>query len=233
MRKDSVAHRVMEGLRSDLLDGKIPPGTWLREELIAERFEVGRYTVRSAIEQLVSTGLLVHERNRGAYVSPISPERVKGLFEFRRIIEVGALRIGLDAGADLSKVIATTEVMGTFDEHTPWHTVIEAHNDLHRAVVAMSANPRLLDAYDRYQDDLQFMLAYLGHTHSVDAFTKNHLDLVEQICQGGQKALEFLEFDLSEFGVPPLLEALAGLEDAAQAGHIQPYSSLPAGQPST
>ncbi len=220
MRKDSVAHRVMEGLRGDLLDGKIPPGTWLREELIAERFEVGRYTVRSAIEQLVSTGLLVHERNRGAYVSPISTERVEGLFEFRRIIEVGALRIGLDAGADLSKIVAAAETMAFFDENTPWHTVIEAHNNLHRAIVAISENPRLLDAYDRYQDDLQFMLAYLGHTHTVETFTKNHQDMVEQICQGGQKALEFLEFDLSEFGVPPLLEALAGLEDVIYTGQV-------------
>jgi len=203
-----------------LLDGKIPPGTWLREELIAERFEVGRYTVRSAIEQLVSTGLLVHERNRGAYVSPISTERVEGLFEFRRIIEVGALRIGLDAGADLSKIVAAAEAMEFFDESTPWHTVIEAHNNLHRAIVAISENPRLLDAYDRYQDDLQFMLAYLGHAHTVETFTKNHLDLVEQICQGGQKALEFLELDLSEFGVPPLLEALAGLEEVTYTGQV-------------
>ncbi|HJO19983.1 MAG TPA: GntR family transcriptional regulator, partial [Acidimicrobiales bacterium] len=89
MRKDSAAQRVGSILRDELLDGNIPPGTWFREEQIAERFEVGRYTVRSAIEWLVGTGLLVHERNRGAYVSPISPERVERLFEFRQIIEVG------------------------------------------------------------------------------------------------------------------------------------------------
>ncbi|SVB00228.1 uncharacterized protein METZ01_LOCUS153082, partial [marine metagenome] len=42
MRKDSAAQRVGSILRDDLLDGNIPPGTWFREEQIAERFEVGR-----------------------------------------------------------------------------------------------------------------------------------------------------------------------------------------------
>ncbi len=213
MRKGSVAYRVMDSLRDDLFDGKIPPGTWLREELIAERFEVGRYTVRSAIEQLVSTGLLVHEPNRGAYVSPISTERVERLFEFRRIIEVGALRLALETEADLSKIVAVAEIMESFKMDTPWHIVIEAHNDLHRAIVAASGNPRLLDTYDRYRDDLQFMLSYLGEVHSVDTFVQHHLELVNQIRLNGIEALELLEFDLSQFGVPPLLEALSGLEE--------------------
>ena len=214
MRKDSAAQRVGSILRDDLLDGNIPPGTWFREEQIAERFEVGRYTVRSAIEWLVGTGLLVHERNRGAYVSPISPERVERLFEFRQIIEVGALRIALDTGADLSKIGASAKPMESFDENTPWHTVIEVHNDLHRAIVAASGNPRLLDAYDRYRDDLQFMLAYLGRAHTVSSFAKNHLELAERIRKGAPEALESLEYDLSEFGVPPLLGALAELDTA-------------------
>ena len=145
-------------------------------------------------------------------MSPISPERVERLFEFRQIIEVGALRIALDTGADLSEIVAAAKPMETFNESTPWHTVVEAHNDLHRAIVAASGNHRLLDAYDRYQDDLQFMLAYLGRAHTVSTFTKNHLELVEQIRKGAPEALESLEYDLSEFGVPPLLGALAELE---------------------
>jgi DNA-binding GntR family transcriptional regulator len=151
-------------------------------------------------------------------VSPISPERVERLFEFRQIIEVGALRIALEAGADLSEVVAAAKPMETFDESTPWHTVIEVHNDIHRAIVAASGNPRLLDAYDRYRDDLQFMLAYLGRAHTVSTFAKNHLELADRIRKGAPEALESLEYDLSEFGVPPLLGALAEL-DTAKAGN--------------
>jgi DNA-binding GntR family transcriptional regulator len=103
--------------------------------------------------------------------------------------------------------------MESFKMDTPWHIVIEAHNDLHRAIVAASGNPRLLDTYDRYRDDLQFMLSYLGEVHSVDTFVQHHLELVNQIRLNGIEALELLEFDLSQFGVPPLLEALSGLEE--------------------
>ena len=212
MRKDSAAQKVMVQIRDELLDGKIAPGTWLREEQIAERFEVGRYTVRSAIEQLVSVGLLVHERNRGAFVSPISPDRVKRLFEARKVIEVGSLQLFLGTGADLSELKAHAKLLGSFDETTPWHTVIEVHNDFHRSIVATGGNSRLLDTYDRYQDDLQFMLSFLGRAHTVDTFAKNHVLLAEEICQGSPKAIELLEHDVTEFGVSPLLGALAELE---------------------
>jgi DNA-binding GntR family transcriptional regulator len=204
----------MVQIRDELLDGKIAPGTWLREEQMAERFEVGRYTVRSAIEQLISVGLLVHERNRGAFVSPISPDRVERLFEARKVIEVGSLQLLLGTGADLSEFKAHAKLLGSFDETTPWHTVIEVHNDFHRSIVATGGNIRLLDTYDRYQDDLQFMLSFLGRAHTVDAFAKNHTLLAEEICQGGPEAIELLEYDLTEFGVPPLLRALAELEGA-------------------
>ena len=202
----------MVQIRDEVLDGKIAPGTWLREEQIAERLEVGRYTVRSAVERLVSVGLLVHERNRGAFVSPISPERVERLFETRKVIEVESLRLFLGSGTDLSEFKAHAKMLGSFDETTPWHTVIEAHNDFHRAIVVAGGNSRLLDTYDRYQDDLQFMLSFLGRVHTVDIFGTNHVLLAEEICRGSPKAIEFLEYDLSEFGVPPLLEALAELE---------------------
>ena len=215
LRKDSAAQEVMVQIRDELFDGKIAPGTWLREEQIAERLGVGRYTVRSAIERLVSVGLLIHERNRGAFVSPISPERVENLFETRKVIEVGSLRLFLGSGTDLSEFKVHANRLGSFDETTPWHTVIEAHNDFHRAIVIAGGNSRLLDTYDRYQDDLQFMLSFLGRVHTVDDFGTNHVLLAEEICRGSPEAIECLEFDLSEFGVPPLLEALAGLEGTA------------------
>ncbi len=212
LRKDSAAQEVMVQIRDELFDGKIAPGTWLREEQIAERLEVGRYTVRSAIERLVSVGLLIHERNRGAFVSPISPERVERLFETRKVIEVESLRLFLGSGTDLSEIKAHAKMLGSFDETTPWHTVIEAHNDFHRAIVAAAGNSRLLDTYDRYQDELQFMLSFIGRVHTVDIFGTNHVLLAEEICRGSPKAIECLEFDLTEFGIPPLLEALAELE---------------------
>ncbi|MEE1563602.1 MAG: hypothetical protein V1249_01365, partial [Acidimicrobiales bacterium] len=63
-------------------------------------------------------------------------------------------------------------------------------------------------------DDLQFMLAYLGRAHTVSTFANNHLELAERIRKGAPEALESLEYDLSEFGVPPLLGALAELDTA-------------------
>jgi DNA-binding GntR family transcriptional regulator len=153
---------------------------------------------------LVSVGLLVHERNRGALYLRFHLRESRVSSETRKVIEVDPLRLFLGSGTDLSEFKAHAKMLGSFDETTPWHTVIEAHNDFHRAIVVAGGNSRLLDTYDRYQDDLQFMLSFLGRVHTVDIFGTNHVLLAEEICRGSPKAIEFLEYDLSEVRSSPI-----------------------------
>jgi DNA-binding GntR family transcriptional regulator len=72
----TAPERVAMQMRDELLDGRYAAGTRLREEELAERFEVGRHTVRAAIRLLVERGLVVHERNRGAEVPPLTQGRI-------------------------------------------------------------------------------------------------------------------------------------------------------------
>ncbi|MDT7682479.1 MAG: Bacterial regulatory protein gntR family, partial [Pseudonocardiales bacterium] len=58
MRELSAAAALLaDQLRDELLSGEIAPGSRLKEEHLAQRFRVGRYTVRSALRTLVANGL--------------------------------------------------------------------------------------------------------------------------------------------------------------------------------
>ncbi|WP_204985754.1 GntR family transcriptional regulator [Microvirga pakistanensis] len=72
---------LTEGLAAQILEhirgGGLPAGTHLTAQELAERFNVSRFPIGQALQLLAAKGVLVHERNRGYFVSTVknaSPE---------------------------------------------------------------------------------------------------------------------------------------------------------------
>lgn len=78
---------VSDLLRNDILNGDFPPGERLIELQLTERYGVGRAAIRSAIVELSSEGLVVHETNRGATVRRVSIEEAIEIAEARGALE--------------------------------------------------------------------------------------------------------------------------------------------------
>ena len=115
----TAPERVAGALRDELLDGAHPVGTRFREEELAERFDVGRHTIRSGLRLLVERGLVVHERHRGAVVAPLSKQRIDEIYDYRKVLELGALRMALDAKADFGSVLVAVERLEALAERSP------------------------------------------------------------------------------------------------------------------
>lgn len=77
-------------IRTDILFGRLAPGSRLRLEALGQRYGASVGTMRELLNRLVSDGLVVAEGQRGFEVAPVSAS------EFR---EVGALRLLLEAHA--------------------------------------------------------------------------------------------------------------------------------------
>jgi DNA-binding GntR family transcriptional regulator len=76
-----------ENLRSDILDGTFSPGERLPEIALAERYSVGRGSIRSALIELRSEGLVEIEANRGAMVRRIGLDEAIEIAEARKALE--------------------------------------------------------------------------------------------------------------------------------------------------
>lgn len=76
-----------EKLRSDILDGTFSPGERLPEIALAERYSVGRGSIRSALIELRSEGLVEIEANRGAMVRRIGLDEAIEIAEARKALE--------------------------------------------------------------------------------------------------------------------------------------------------
>jgi DNA-binding GntR family transcriptional regulator len=83
--KSGAAARVATGivarLEREILQGTLPPGARLDEQLLAERFGVSRTPVREALLELAAQGLATQQAHRGTFVADVTLEDVFGSYE--------------------------------------------------------------------------------------------------------------------------------------------------------
>jgi DNA-binding transcriptional regulator YhcF (GntR family) len=82
-RADDLAHE----LQVEIITGRIPLGTRLRQEDLAERFGVSRTPIREALRQLQAIGLVEQLGHRGALVRSFSPDECRNIFLVRAELE--------------------------------------------------------------------------------------------------------------------------------------------------
>ena len=87
----TVAH-VHKTVMDEILRGELQPGTWLRQDDLAERLGVSKVPVREALHRLAAIGLLRFEPNRGVIVPALSAAQAEENYGLRRAIEPELLR---------------------------------------------------------------------------------------------------------------------------------------------
>ena len=81
------ADTVFEALQRGVLEGKLPPGEWLRQETIAASFGVSHITVRDALNRLVAEGLAVRTPYKGVRVIELSAADLREVYTLRAELE--------------------------------------------------------------------------------------------------------------------------------------------------
>jgi len=87
-----LPQRVADRLRLDILEGRLKPGDWLRQERLAQEHGVSQMPVREALKRLTAEGLVEHVPYRGVRVVQFTAEDVEDLYECRAFIEALAAR---------------------------------------------------------------------------------------------------------------------------------------------
>jgi DNA-binding GntR family transcriptional regulator len=78
---------LLDRLRMAIYRGELTPGQRLVETELAGRYETSRGAVREALVLLSNEGLVSRERNRGAWVRPVSLEEAIEITEARAVLE--------------------------------------------------------------------------------------------------------------------------------------------------
>lgn len=82
-------------LKSQILTGRLLPGTPVSEKALAVQLNISRTPVHEAVQELVREKLLNVMPRRGTVVAPVSLEDIRQLYELRRILEPQLLGLSL------------------------------------------------------------------------------------------------------------------------------------------
>ena len=180
-------------LRDRILNGDLAPGARLIERAIVERYDVSRVSVRSALARLAAEGLVVIESHRGARVASLDDDALHDLFALRSALEVEAARIALDERPDeldseLGDAIeALTRVCRA--KRVVWRRVVDAHEEVHRALVDAAHSPRISAAHRALAGELRLFVVALRPLWSPDEMVSHHEKLRRELQTEGPEAL--------------------------------------------
>jgi DNA-binding GntR family transcriptional regulator len=88
-----VREQVIAALRSAILEFRLKPGQRLVERELIESLGVSRTTIREALRELASEGIVTVAPQRGAFVASPTPEEAADLYEARLAIDGVVLRM--------------------------------------------------------------------------------------------------------------------------------------------
>lgn len=91
---DGVALReaIFDRIWRAVLEHRLPPGTKLVEDRLAELFATSRAQVRDVLARLANEGIIDMVPNRGAFIASPTPEQTREVFEARRLLEPALVR---------------------------------------------------------------------------------------------------------------------------------------------
>ena len=86
--RQSFPDIIAADLRQRILSGDLAEGELIRQELLAEEYDVSRMPIREALKRLDAEGLVVFTNNRGATVTKHTLEEIAEIFDVRMMLEV-------------------------------------------------------------------------------------------------------------------------------------------------
>jgi DNA-binding GntR family transcriptional regulator len=143
------SRELYERLRGDILGGRLPAGTALRETALAERYGVSRTPVREALRRLEHDKLL-EAGDRGLRVRQPSHEEVVQVYDARILLEGAAAEQAtrMRGEADLAMLDGLLARDLALADPSP-ETRADTNIEFHQAVWRATHNPVLIDLLQR------------------------------------------------------------------------------------
>lgn len=157
----TVRARTADSIRSAILDRYYKPGQRLVERALCEVTGVSRTSVREALRQLASEGLVVIQPHRGPSVASLNVEDARELYEIREALEGFAARLFVERASDetLHRLTAAGEHYLSLLETRDVPAVIDALDRFYDVLFEGCGNPLIGDRVRSLGSRLHFLRA--------------------------------------------------------------------------
>ena len=157
---EAAAQRVADALRERILSGQMPSGTALREAALSGSLDVSRNTLREALRELASEGLVEQQLYKGARVRAMTADDVRDIFVVRRALQFRAVEQSAYATQDrLDTLVALLDTANRAADDENWLLVGTASLRFHHGIVALIGSRRLDRFFEVIMAQLSLALA--------------------------------------------------------------------------
>jgi DNA-binding GntR family transcriptional regulator len=186
-------------LRRNIVAGTLEPGTILRQQELAERYEISRVPLREAMTRLAAEGLLTSRPRRGYAVMSLKPCEIVEVFELRAVVEEHAGYIAArtrtkDDVTQVYQLVLAMELLDPLSEayvddwcrtNYEFHTRLIGSCQRERLARTAASLRDTVEPYVRFESRLtgDFKNAEQEHREIAEAFAAGDAQGLSQLCK--------------------------------------------------
>jgi len=184
--RGDLAQMAAMQLREDIIQGVLPPGTPLREQVWSQNLNVSRNTLREALRILAAQGLIDQRANYGATVRALSDDEVREIYAIRRTLELeGVRRSGSASRQAMEALVEAANMLQRAALADEWDQVGTLSLALHRAIVQLIGSPRLDELFTTVAAQARLAFSFAGDARDFQAeWVGRDVEICRLICVG-------------------------------------------------
>ena len=218
IQKEVLRDKIFDVLKGWILDGTLKPGERIVELTLSRKLEVSRAPLREALWLLARQGLVHIRAHHGAYVTQLSEQDIREIFEIREVLETrAALKIHARPSVSVKALLqnALTELEAACEARDIGR-FSAADLKFHRPLWELAGNRHLQDIlHDLSTRFFGYeLIRDLPHAAKFrfDIMAEDHRKMVQLILEGTEREIEagfrkafegFLEYVLLRFSETP------------------------------
>ena len=145
-----MSEEIADILRENIISGNINPGEKVNEYQVANSLNISRPPIREAFRLLAAEGLITLVPRKGAFVSKLSIQEVKEIYEMKSMMESFAVRLAIPIvdKKEVSKLDSINNSMGEKIKQNNFKAILKLNIEFHRKMIKMSKNEKLIRFYE-------------------------------------------------------------------------------------
>jgi len=189
----TATDRVYLGVYHAVLEHRLEPGEWLREEELATEFGVSRTVVRQALQRLAQDQVIELQHNRGARVPLPSLQDAAHVFAARRIVECEIARRlgGRLTPQQQAELVQLAQAESDADARGDRAEAIRLSGEFHQALARMHGNPVFCRLLSGLLPTTSLLMARFKLHGGQVCVSHRHVELIAALARGaGPAAIE-------------------------------------------
>jgi DNA-binding GntR family transcriptional regulator len=191
--KQTLAERVFDSVKRDIVEFRLPPDTILGEANLAAQHSVSRAPAREALKRLSTLGFVRAVPRVGYIVTGISVRDFDEIFGLRLAVEPVAVRLAVPrmTAADVEQLQAHADGvrdLANLPEAERGAAMSRVNAAFHREIAHIAGNSRLEGVIAGLLDELERLVHMLAYSPAQELVIDQHPLLLETMESGDPDA---------------------------------------------